>query len=161
MPIRTLPPLQSVFQLSTLPPPDSPLARECNPTSIAPYRNCTRKRTGRWRSSDCERSSSILNDDKEIITLEHILPEHPESNWPQFTPEENINFWRRLGNMVLHSHRVNTTLKNAEFEAKRLRYKECPYELTGQVGRLKNWTPDLIAKRQEKLAIYAVKAWPV
>jgi hypothetical protein len=103
----------------------------------------------------------ILNDDKEIITLEHVLPANPENNWPHFTMEEKANYWRRLGNMVLHSHRANTTLKSASFDVKRDSYRTCPYILTSQVGRLRKWTTGLISKRQKTLAEYAVKAWPI
>jgi len=102
-----------------------------------------------------------INEDKEMITLEHVLPENPEDNWPQFSPDEVGIYFRRIGNMVLHSHKVNSDLKSVGFDKKRLRYKDCPYELTAQVGRAKKWTKELIAQRQINMAADAVKAWPI
>ena len=102
-----------------------------------------------------------LNDDKEMITLEHILPEKPEGNWPQFTKDEAAIYYRRIGNMVLHSKKVNSELKSGGFSEKRPRYEDCPYELTSQVGMMDKWTKELICERQGQLAQLAITAWPI
>ena len=101
----------------------------------------------------------ILNEDKEAITLEHILPEKPGNNWPQFSDEEVTSYWKRLGNMVLLQQKDNSNLKSAPFSDKKTTYEKCPYELTVQVTTVPNWTVETIKERQSGLAKLAVKAW--
>jgi hypothetical protein len=43
----------------------------------------------------------IPNDDKQVINLEHILPQAPEQNWPDFSEEETKIYARRIGNLAL------------------------------------------------------------
>jgi hypothetical protein len=102
-----------------------------------------------------------VNDDKETINLEHILPQNPQGNWPQFTEDEASLYYKRIGNMVLLHRKTNADLKNADFATKSASYKDCPYELTAQIAKAKNWTPDTIAERQRGMAKLAVVAWPV
>lgn len=102
----------------------------------------------------------VVNDDKEQITLEHVLPTNPEGNWP-FSDEEIDAFHRRLGNMVLLSRKANSELKSAAFQQKKKMFKDCPYELTRQIEALSNWSPESIVNRQKKLAELALTAWPL
>lgn len=103
----------------------------------------------------------MLNEDKEIIDLEHILPEKPGDNWPQFTEEEVTTYWRRLGNMVLMKHKDNSDLKSSKFPAKCLLYKESPYVLTSQVANTEDWNVEKIKERQVGLSKLALSAWPI
>jgi hypothetical protein len=100
-----------------------------------------------------------VNDDKEVINLEHILPESKGENWPQFSDQEAENYWKRLGNMALHSKKINSDLRSAPFSEKRPTYKECPYKLTSQIATAEDWTVGMINKRQTQMADFAVKAW--
>ncbi len=102
-----------------------------------------------------------INEDKEAITLEHILPQKPEGNYPQFTEEQADIYWKRLGNMVLLRHKANSDLKSADFPTKCAVYKESPYELTAQVATVKDWNVEKICERQKGLAKLALKAWPI
>ena len=52
----------------------------------------------------------IPNDDQSVITLEHVLPEKPGANWPQFTLEAHAAVYRRLGNMALLRAKKNSDL---------------------------------------------------
>jgi hypothetical protein len=101
-----------------------------------------------------------INNDKEVINLEHILPEEPGENWPQFTAGEAEANWRRLGNMALHSKKINSALQNAPFSEKRPTYRECPYNLTSQIAGVDEWNVKVIGERQEQMAEFALKAWP-
>ena len=103
----------------------------------------------------------IPNDDKQAINLEHILPERPESNWPQFTDDTVRANVKRLGNMALLVAKTNSDLKSAAFSEKRQVYADSPYETTKMVAQYPDWTEDTIAIRQKKLADYALKAWPI
>ena len=102
-----------------------------------------------------------VNDDKEVITLEHVLPEKPEGNWPEFTEEELETYHRRIGNMVLLQKKTNSDLKSAGFDIKKPTYKNCPYALTAMVSKLKKWNVEMISKRQKTMADLALKAWPI
>lgn len=103
----------------------------------------------------------VPNDDQSIITLEHILPERPQDNWPQFSPEAHSAFCRRIGNMALLKAKKNSDLHSAPFSAKRQTYAETPYEWTRQLAELDDWTVAEINNRQEKMAAVAPKIWPI
>jgi hypothetical protein len=102
----------------------------------------------------------IPNDDKAVINLEHVLPEKPEGNWPQFTDEQVKLFFKRIGNLALMRASDNSSLKSTGFGDKRVVYAESPYALTKQIAQAKDWTTKEIVNRQEVLADYALKAWP-
>jgi hypothetical protein len=57
----------------------------------------------------------IPNDDRSIINLEHVLPEKPEGNWPQFSDEQVKLYYKRLGNLCLMRATDNSTAKSASF----------------------------------------------
>jgi hypothetical protein len=103
----------------------------------------------------------VPNDDKELITVDHILPEKPQNNWPQFTEEEVETYRKRLGNMALMINKENSDLKSAGFSEKSPFYKNSPYELTSQVATVQNWTVENICERQRGLAKFALQAWPI
>jgi hypothetical protein len=102
-----------------------------------------------------------VTDDKEVVTLEHILPRKPEGNWPQFTSDEADSYWKRIGNMVLMHHKTNSDMKSASWALKRENFREHEYELTAQVAAVPEWNVDAICRRQADLAKLALKAWPV
>ncbi len=103
----------------------------------------------------------IVPSDKEEITLEHVLPEKPANNWPQFTQEEHDSYWKRIGNMVLLRYKPNSDLKSKQFHDKVPVYKDCSYAFTQQVTTVPDWTMERIRERQVGLAKYALKAWPI
>lgn len=101
----------------------------------------------------------IVLSNKEEITLEHILPEKPKNNWPQFTIDEHDSYWKRIGNMVLLRNKINSDLKSKPLQEKIPEYKKCSYKLTEQVTTVQEWTADKIRERQVGLAKIALKAW--
>src|SRR5260221_10214865 len=66
----------------------------------------------------------VPNEDKESMTLEHVLPEKPEGNWPGFSEEEVDAYARRLGNMCLLPKKTNSDLKSADERTKFAIYKD-------------------------------------
>lgn len=64
----------------------------------------------------------IPNDDRSAINLEHVLPERPEENWPQFSEEEVKLYFKRIGNLALLRASENSALKSAPFSEKKIRY---------------------------------------
>jgi hypothetical protein len=103
----------------------------------------------------------IPNDDKQVINLEHILPEEPESNWPEFNEDDVKIYNKRIGNLALLLAKTNSDLHNGDFKSKKVAYKSSPYELTRMIARNSSWTKDEIAARQRSLAELALKAWPL
>lgn len=103
----------------------------------------------------------IPNDDKQAINLEHVLPERPEGNWPQFDEETARIYVKRIGNLALLLAKGNSDLRSADFLTKQAVYKESPYELTRQISGVPDWTPARISERQKGLAGLALRAWPL
>jgi hypothetical protein len=102
----------------------------------------------------------VPQDDRIIITLEHILPRKPEGNWPRFSEDEVGNYATRLGNLVLLRASNNSDLKSSAFSVKKQVYGASPYLLTNMLAALPDWTPRAIDKRQETLADLAIQTWP-
>jgi hypothetical protein len=103
----------------------------------------------------------IPNDDKQAINLEHVLPEVPETNWPQFDEEAAKLYVKRIGNLALLLAKSNSDLRSSTFATKKAVYKNSPYELTRQIAKAKNWGPAQITERQKGLAQIALVAWPL
>lgn len=102
----------------------------------------------------------IPNDDRQVINLEHILPEQPGDNWPGFSEEDVKSYTRRIGNLALLLAKTNSDLRSSDFKTKKTAYRDSPYELTRMVLKAASWTNDEIARRQKTLADLALKAWP-
>jgi uncharacterized protein DUF1524 len=102
----------------------------------------------------------IPQDDRSIINLEHVLPEKPDDDWPQFTEDDINQYAKRLGNLVLLCASDNSQLKSEGFAAKQPVYAASPYVLTSQVAELPDWTVASIIERQKQLAELAVTTWP-
>lgn len=94
------------------------------------------------------------------ITVEHVLPQNPDpkSIWVNSFPnqEEREKYVHRLGNLVLLSSSKNSKAQNYDFELKKATYFTtkagiCNFPLTTQVLMEKEWTPEVIEKRQKHL----------
>ena len=103
----------------------------------------------------------IPNDDAATITLEHVCPQKPLENWPNWSSDDVKAYVKRIGNMVLLTAQANSTLKSASFADKKAELAASPYETTLMVGKSQTWLPDDVAKRQKSLAEISLKAWPL
>lgn len=101
----------------------------------------------------------VPNDDKQVINLEHILPEQPGDNWPEFDEDTARSYVRRIGNLALLLAKSNSDLRSSDFKTKKAVYRSSPYELTRMVSRVSVWTKNEIAARQRTLADLALKTW--
>ena len=102
----------------------------------------------------------IPQSDRSVINLEHVLPQKPEGQWPQFSDEEVAQYVNRLGNLVLLQASDNSTQRSASFAAKKQVYGRAPYLLTKRLADLDHWTTASILERQNYLAELAVTTWP-
>jgi hypothetical protein len=103
----------------------------------------------------------IPNDDRSAINLEHVLPEKPEGNWPQFSDEQVKLYYKRIGNLCLMRASDNSAAKSDGFPKKKPMFAASPYLLTNQIAAEPDWTVAAITARQKALAALAVKTWPV
>lgn len=103
----------------------------------------------------------IPNGDGRVINLEHVLPQNPDGNWPQWSEEEATLWVRRLGNLALLQARSNSDLKSSDFNAKRPVLESSPYVLTSEIATSTTWGPAEIEARQRRLAKLALVAWPL
>ncbi|MDZ8030867.1 HNH endonuclease family protein [Nostoc sp. DedSLP04] len=102
------------------------------------------------------------------ITIEHVLPQNPISNsvWENWfaTQEEREQYVNRIGNLVLLSSYKNSQAQNYDFELKKQKYFTTKtgisnFALTTQVLMEKEWTPEVINKRQEQLIDKLTQVW--
>jgi hypothetical protein len=96
-------------------------------------------------------------------TLEHILPQSPSGAWAHFKPDAVRAYWNRIGNLALLTEKDNTDADNDDFQTVKVPvYRRAEhFALTRELAKVKDlWNEDEIEKRQKKLAILAVKAWP-
>jgi len=96
-----------------------------------------------------------------VINLEHVLPENPGGNWPDFDTDTAQLYYNRLGNMVLLQASQNTLVGNSAFAEKKDVLKRSTFMLTTEVGKKKTWGKEDINARQKKLAALAVQTWPL
>ncbi|BAZ29397.1 hypothetical protein NIES4074_18420 [Cylindrospermum sp. NIES-4074] len=102
------------------------------------------------------------------ITVEHTLPQNAklDSVWVKWFPsqEERDKYVHRIGNLVLLSSYKNSQASNYNFELKKQKYFTtkggiCNFALTTQVLLEKEWTPEIIDKRQEQLINKLKEVW--
>ncbi|OCQ89750.1 hypothetical protein BCD64_17510 [Nostoc sp. MBR 210] len=102
------------------------------------------------------------------ITVEHVLPQNPsaDSEWLTLFPtqEDKEKYLHRLGNLVLLSSGKNSMAQNFDFETKKQKYFTtkkgiCNFALTTQVLMEKEWTPEIIEKRQKVLIDKLKELW--
>jgi len=101
----------------------------------------------------------VPNQDTEVVNLEHVLPEKPLSNWPQFSTDDAKAYVNRIGNLALMNKRLNSDIKSEEFSQKKTQYASSPFTLTSSIANYSEWTPKEIDDRQANLAELAVRAW--
>lgn len=96
------------------------------------------------------------------ITVEHILPENPAENWPQFNDVDAASDVYRIGNMMLLEERLNREAGNASFLDKKKVFERSnlvtPRAIALEDG---DWDSGKIQIRQQALATTATGIWRV
>ena len=111
---------------------------------------------------EAEASGRAYDPDTDPGTIEHVLPENPDSRWEEGFPAEQ---WERsierLGNLTLLEAPLNRQVGNGGFSAKMEAYRRSQYKLSNQLADLEadEWTPALLAARQRQMAERAVHLW--
>lgn len=111
---------------------------------------------------ESDRSGRACDPETDPGTIEHILPENPSQYWAATFPER---LWEtsvyRLGNLTLLESSLNRRVANADYAEKVQAYAQSHYVLTRDVAEEapEQWTPELLEKRQRRLAARGVHLW--
>lgn len=106
-----------------------------------------------------ENPELIVNLNPDSVNLEHILPENPGNNYSNFTKEEHLAYYKRIGNLTLMKTKENNDFKNSKFADKKDKYKKSELWITNSIANYEDWTIDAINERQNELAELATKTW--
>ena len=118
------------------------------------------------------RLDSLLSDstakyDHRVITVEHVLPQHPKmgSQWIKWIPdeEERKNLVHKLGNLALLSRAKNSSASNYELEKKKESYFKVKgvslFAVTTPILSHDTWTKEIINARQKEYVDVLAKEW--
>jgi|YNPMSStandDraft_1061717.scaffolds.fasta_scaffold05932_3 uncharacterized protein with ParB-like and HNH nuclease domain len=101
----------------------------------------------------------LVNLNPDSVNLEHILPENPSNNYPNFSDEDHAMYFKRIGNLTLMKTKENNDFKSSKFSDKKVKYKESEFWLTNTLANIEEWNIDAINQRQSDLAELAVETW--
>lgn len=103
-----------------------------------------------------------VNADPNQITLEHILPQAlPATGWESFDAKSHAEFKARLGNLCLLRRSENNGMPNSSFATKKPFFEKSSLTTTAALREYEGWSPQELEDRQKKMAILALKAWPI
>jgi len=103
----------------------------------------------------------VVNDDVDLVNLEHILPKNArDEDWPTFSLEDRRSFVDRVGNHVLLKKGVNDRIGNKGWVSKRPVLAASALLLTKDVASETDWLASSIDDRQRRLAGLAIRTWP-
>jgi Protein of unknown function (DUF1524) len=104
-------------------------------------------------------SESFISTDN--FTLEHILPQKPEStqDWLKYWSLSDREKWtHKLGNLCILNQKQNAKASNSAFAEKRKKvYAKMPFPHTAKVEILESWSVDECTKRHELLLDLCLK----
>lgn len=92
------------------------------------------------------------------VHVEHVYPQTPDvvDRWQNHDRQVN-----RIGNLSLLDGRLNSTIKNGPFEAKKSYYAKSEINITNALASLDAWDEAAITTRQNKFAELAPSIWPL
>jgi uncharacterized protein with ParB-like and HNH nuclease domain len=100
--------------------------------------------------------------DETLLTLEHILPEHPNEEWCNYFGDEGIEDWaERLGNMTLMTGSANKDIDQQPFPAKQALLASSPYLISRKASEYQEWNKAAIESRQRWLSDQACAIWRI
>jgi uncharacterized protein with ParB-like and HNH nuclease domain len=103
--------------------------------------------------------SDITGDEK--ITIEHILPQNPTSEWTNYFGDDTEEAVGLLGNMALLSQVTNKKVGTLSFAAKKQEFSQSGYTTTKQCCEYDAWDRAAIEGRQQWLAEKAALCWRI
>jgi uncharacterized protein with ParB-like and HNH nuclease domain len=98
----------------------------------------------------------------EVVSLEHILPKNPDSNWAKAlrSGDDPDEFVELIGNLTLLEKAVNRGIGNKDFATKKSKaYSTSKLAINSDVTAQSNWTWKEILARSKTLAATAESVW--
>lgn len=96
------------------------------------------------------------------FTIEHILPERPETGWEQFDEQQHDRAVYRLGNMVILRASANRKIGNTNFAEKAETYRHSEFATTRRIAEnYDEWSLEKIAAQQTWMARQATAIWRI
>ena len=92
------------------------------------------------------------------VHVEHIYPQTPQTGQKWSNHAAMIN---RLGNLTLLDRRINTTIRNGVFSAKKPHYANSEIIMTRELLEIDEWNADRVAVRQANMAGFVASVWPL
>jgi hypothetical protein len=118
-----------------------------------------KKKLVRYILCKLEADISHIEINKDSFSIEHILPESPNSEWQQnFSERQAEQMTYRIGNLTLLEPHLNCQIGNAFYLIKQQIYQQSVYQLTQNI-LAEEWTPDTLTSRQRYLAQRAAHIW--
>ena len=100
--------------------------------------------------------------DSPVYTIEHVLPQSPESGWDAFNDRDLETFVYRLGNMTMLEAGRNKDIGNKPYVDKRPVLQQSRLHLTKTLAEENtNWLPERLDARQKQLARIATAVWRI
>jgi hypothetical protein len=109
-------------------------------------------------------TNRVVDYEADPATVEHILPENPDSAWDASFPRERQEAMTyRLGNLTLLEANRNRAVGNLPYAEKLDAYGSSIYALSREVAEQfpLEWTPVTVQARQRTLAQRAAQIWRV
>ena len=107
---------------------------------------------------------SLGGDNVSTLTMwiEHVLPQSPSKNWPQFTPAEHTRQKDLFANLIPLSSEMNGQLQASAYEVKAPKYQELSAFTSARsfAKEYPEWTPSVVDKRSNALAAWSIARWP-
>ncbi|MCR2807728.1 DUF262 domain-containing protein [Paenibacillus soyae] len=116
---------------------------------------------------DEELSGGNASYNYKVLSVEHVLPQNPKLNsqWMSWYPDQTLReaTVHRIGNLALLSRAKNSQAGNLDFDRKKQEYfvKKgiSPFAITTQVLQEKEWSYDILQKRQKSLLDKLIHVW--
>lgn len=124
--------------------------------------NSRNKKVVRYILFEIEKQISGKDYDLESAkyNVEHILPEHPEEEWPDYNEHQDEKMIYRLGNMAILESNLNRDLGNAGYARKAEAYRQSVFSTTAKIPTYyETWGTGKIISRQTWMAKQAAAIW--
>lgn len=93
-------------------------------------------------------------------SIEHIMPESPGDDWPDYDENADYRFLHRLGNYTLLTQSENRDIGNKGYSEKKIVYENSGFQITKKVSEDNSyWDSERIANRQQAMAKWATSIW--
>ena len=113
-------------------------------------------------SIESHMSKSDYDAESERYTIEHILPDNPGEEWPDYDEQRDGPFIYRLGNFTLLDKTKNRDIGNADFKDKCNAYKDSEFVITKKISEdYLEWNAEKIIHRQTWMAKQALAIWRI